>query len=128
MISRISSHTGASNRFVKKRNFSSCNIITDGLQLHLDAGNLTSYPGTGTTIYDLSVNGYNSTLINSVGFSTNGGGTLTFDATNDYIDVNQSLSYETFTVGAWFKSSAAGIKMIISKETFFLFLLFFFSI
>jgi type IV pilus assembly protein PilA len=30
------------------------NIVTDGLVLHLDAGNLASYPGTGNTWFDLS--------------------------------------------------------------------------
>lgn len=32
-------------------------IITDGLVLHLDAGNSKSYPGSGSTWYDLSGNG-----------------------------------------------------------------------
>jgi len=46
-------------------------IVTDGLVLHLDAGISDSYPGSGTTWYDLSGNGNNGTL---VGFSslTNG--------------------------------------------------------
>jgi hypothetical protein len=34
-------------------------INTDGLQLYLDADNLNSYPGYGTTWYDLSVNSVN---------------------------------------------------------------------
>lgn len=93
-------------------------IVTSGLQLYLNAGNSSSYPGTGTTWTDLSTNGYTtSTLLNGVGYSTDGGGTLTFDGNNDYVDTNQSLSSEEFTVGAWFKTSAAGIKMILSKET-----------
>ena len=29
-------------------------IVTDGLVLHLDAGNRKSYPGSGSTWYDLS--------------------------------------------------------------------------
>lgn len=32
-------------------------IVTDGLALHLDAGNAKSYPGSGTSWYDLSGNG-----------------------------------------------------------------------
>ena len=36
------------------------NIITDGLVLHLDAANTKSYPGSGTTWYDLSGNGNNA--------------------------------------------------------------------
>jgi hypothetical protein len=34
-------------------------INTNGLQLYLDADNQNSYPGSGTTWYDLSVNGAN---------------------------------------------------------------------
>ena len=40
-------------------------IVTDGLVLHLDAGNSNSYPGSGTTWIDLSGNGYNHTLTNA---------------------------------------------------------------
>jgi hypothetical protein len=38
------------------------NIVTDGLVLALDAGSKKSYPGSGTTWYDLSGNGNNCTL------------------------------------------------------------------
>ena len=41
--------------------FGGPNIITDGLVLSLDAGNVKSYPGTGTTWYDKSGNGNNGT-------------------------------------------------------------------
>jgi len=36
-------------------------IVTNGLALFLDAGNNNSYPGNGTTWYDLSGNGNNGT-------------------------------------------------------------------
>lgn len=92
-------------------------IVRNGLNLWLDAADTASYPGSGTTWFDLTDNNYDSTLVNGVGFTSDAGGTLTFDGSNDYIDTNQILSSESFTVGAWFKTSAAGIKMIISKET-----------
>jgi hypothetical protein len=41
-------------------------IVNDGLVLYLDAGNSKSYPGAGTTWYDLSNNGNNFTLSNSI--------------------------------------------------------------
>ena len=40
-------------------------IVRDGLILALDAGSERSYPGTGTTWYDLSGNSFHHTLINS---------------------------------------------------------------
>lgn len=91
-------------------------IITENLQLYLNAGNNSSYPGSGTSWIDLSNNSYTATLVNETGYTSDAGGTLTFDGNNDYVDVNQSLASEEFTVGAWFKSSAAGIKMILSNE------------
>ena len=60
-------------------------IVTDGLFLAQDAGNLVSYPKTGTTLYDLTSNGFSGTLTNGVGFSTEVGGALTFDGVDDYV-------------------------------------------
>lgn len=40
-------------------------IVTNGLVLNVDAGNIASYPGSGTTWFDLSGMGYNITLFNS---------------------------------------------------------------
>ncbi len=143
MISRISSHTGSSDRFrgSKKRprptptptptstytptptmtptstSLASLCVVTNGLQLFLDAGNVNSYVGTGTTWNDLSVNGNHATLINGVGYNSNNSGALTFDGSNDYVDVNQSLSSESFTLSVWFKSSnVTQYGMLISKE------------
>jgi len=42
----------------------SSGIATDGLVLHLDAGNTNSYPGTGNTWYDLSGSNYELTSPN----------------------------------------------------------------
>ena len=61
-------------------------IIPDGLILHLDAANTKSYPGSGTVWKDLSGNGRDGTLIDGVGYSTDNGGTLVFDGTDDYVD------------------------------------------
>ena len=43
-------------------------IPTDGLILAWDAANPKSYPGSGATIYDLSGNGNNGTLVNTPGY------------------------------------------------------------
>lgn len=47
-------------------------VVTSNLLLHLDAANATSYPGSGTTWFDLSGNGNNFTLVNSPTFVSNG--------------------------------------------------------
>ena len=51
-------------------------VITDGLVLALDAADVSSYPGSGTTWTDLSGNGNNGTLVNGVGYDN---GSLIFD-------------------------------------------------
>jgi len=77
-------------------------IVTDGLVLMLDAGDSTSYPGTGTTWTDLSGNGNNGTLVNGVGYDSGNGGSLTFDGSNDYVISTNGLDYNdsggSFTV------------------------------
>jgi len=73
--------------------------VTNGLVLYWDAGNLDSYPGTGTTIYDLSGNGNNGILINGVGYNQTNGGVLVFDGVDDYVDVSSpNLSATNNTV------------------------------
>ena len=77
-------------------------VISNGLQLHYDASNPTSYPGTGSTWYDLSGNNRNGTLVNNSGFnSTVAGGVLTFNGTNQYINTTYIPS-PTCTISIWF--------------------------
>ncbi len=70
-------------------------VVEDGLVLALDAGNTKSYPGSGTTWTDLSGNGNNGTLVNSVGYNSSNGGFLSFDGSNDYAVVNSSFQVST---------------------------------
>lgn len=65
-------------------------IVRNGLVLHLDAANVKSYPGTGTTWNDLSGSGNNGTLINGVGYNSANKGVMSFDGTNTYVIVNDS--------------------------------------
>jgi hypothetical protein len=90
-------------------------IVRPDLQYYLTAGNSSSYPGTGTSWTDISPNGYVATIVGAT-YSSTDGGSILFNGTGNYIDTNQSLSAETFTIGAWFKTSTSGIQMIISKE------------
>ena len=54
-------------------------IVTDGLVLNLDAGNILSYSGTGSTWYDLSNIGNNVSLVGSPTYNTTN---LIFNGTN----------------------------------------------
>ena len=82
-------------------------LITSGLVLNLDAGDSSSYPGSGTTWYDLSGNGNNGTLFNGVGYNSSNLGSLSFDGTNDYStipDITGVTDFSTsnnYTVDFW---------------------------
>ena len=84
-------------------------IVTSGLTLALDAGNLVSYGGTNTTVYDLTPNANNGTLTNGPIFSLNRGGTFTFDGADDRISLPnvEALRPSAFTATAWVNCVAA---------------------
>jgi hypothetical protein len=63
-------------------------IVSNGLVLNLDASYTPSYTSSGTTWYDLAYSGYNNSLVNGLTYSSQYGGGLVFDNTNDYIQVN----------------------------------------
>lgn len=82
------------------------NFITSGLLVHLDANNINSYIGSGTTINDVSGNQNTSSLINGAVFNEFVGGTIRLDGVDDYIDIpyNSTLDLPTTrTVSLWFK-------------------------
>lgn len=62
--------------------------VTEGLLMHLDAGNAASYPGSGTTWFDLSGNARNMTLFNGVGYDAVDGGRLIFDGVDDWASID----------------------------------------
>ena len=93
-------------------------IVTDGLVLCLDAGNRKSYPGSGTTWFDMSGQGNNGTLTNGPTFSTTNGGLFVFDGVDDYITVPINLTNTTYTVIAVSRYRAVGNKRrIISSNS-----------
>jgi hypothetical protein len=66
------------------QNYYQAPIVTDGLVMALDAGNLVSYSGAGTTWKDLTSSGNNVLLTNGPTYSTDGGGCIVFDGSDDY--------------------------------------------
>ena len=62
-------------------------LVMNGLVLCLDAGNVKSYLGSGTTWTDLSGNGNSGTLVNGVGYNSGNLGSLVFDGVDDYISL-----------------------------------------
>jgi len=88
------------------------NIVTDSLVFYYDGANVTSYPGSGKGLTDLSTFGNNGTLKNSPSISSDKLGGIVFDGTNDYITVSDSTSLRpstTLSLDVCFKMTTKGI-------------------
>jgi len=96
-------------------------FVTTGIQLHLDAGNASSYPGTGSTWTDL-VGNKTFTLSGSPSYSSSNGGYLNFvPASSQYAYSATSLSVlSTWTVEVWhyYTGTNAGTWPSIVTESF----------
>jgi len=82
-------------------------VPASGLLLYLDAGNSTSYPGTGATWFDLADSpiANNATLVNSPAYSTNNGGYFTFAKTSSQsatVSGNGMVPAAAYTKSVWF--------------------------
>jgi hypothetical protein len=71
-------------------------ICKRGLRVHMDSGIKESYPGTGTTWYDLTENENNGTM-NGPTFSN---GDMNFDGTDDYVNIGAPSSLSLGASGA----------------------------
>jgi len=69
-------------------------VYQTGLKAHWDAGNAASYPGTGTTMFDLSGNGNDGTLKNGATYnaSLNGGAIQTFGGGDSIQNLNNFMN------------------------------------
>lgn len=103
-IRKIQSNTAISNILISN---SPPSIITSNLVLNLDAANPSSYPGTGSTWFDISGNNNNATLYNGISFSSGDGGSLVFDGINDYAKASLSSTVQVRSFSIWFYTSVA---------------------
>jgi len=95
---------------------STTSIVTSGLTVYLDAANTSSYPGSGATWTDLSGSGNNMTLTNSPTFSTNNGGILQFNGSNQYGSLSLNYSTTNHTIMAASRYSGATRGRVISSN------------
>jgi hypothetical protein len=72
-------------------------IVRDGLVMYLDAGDSTSYPGSGTTWADLINSANNATLVNGPTFNSANGGAIVLDGVNDRVNITYNST--TFLIG-----------------------------
>jgi hypothetical protein len=89
----------------------SINIVSSGLQLYLDADNPTSYPGTGTTWFDLSGQSNDVVMQNSgsISYTASGGGYFTL-VSNGYFNRATTTGIPTgtsaYTMSVWVQWSS----------------------
>lgn len=67
-------------------------IVRNGLVVYLDAANPKSYPGSGSTWYDLSGKNNHATLYNSPAF--NNAGYFVVDGVNDYAQITNNATLD----------------------------------
>ena len=86
------------------------NIVKDGLIFYMDAANLRSYPGSGTTVTNLKNSSITGTM-NGTTFSSINNGVLDFDGTDDYIEIPDNTVLEpaeNITVSCWVNLTNGG--------------------
>jgi hypothetical protein len=89
--------------------------VTTNLILYYDPSNLSSYPGTGTTINDLSGNGLNGTMSNITYTSPY----FTYNGTSSQVQVADNVLLEPgsgdWTMEVWVNQSVLGNDVVLGK-------------
>lgn len=91
--------------------FGGPDIPSSGLVMLIDAANPQSYPGSGTTWFDISGNGHNISMGSSVSLSTyNSTGVMQFGEDSEGYGRNTSLNLASsnFTVISWVRKLSNG--------------------
>jgi hypothetical protein len=103
--------------------FTGAPVVDSNLKLWLDAGQSTSYSGSGATWTDLSGNGKTYTLTASPTYSsTTGGGVITFaGASSQYATsaatLYNSTTFPAYTISLWVYPTGAGNFVQVDGQT-----------
>jgi hypothetical protein len=103
--------------------FTGAPVVDGNLMVWVDAGQTSSYPGSGATWTDLSGNGKNYTLGASPTYnSILGGGVITFaGASSQYATTATTLfnstTYKTYTMNLWVYPTGAGNFVQVDGQT-----------
>ena len=97
LIANTSSNTYATSFTSGYDEFTGLSVVDSSLKMWIDAGNPASYSGTGTTVYDLSGNANNLTLVGNPPFNSN---YFNFNGINQ--NANGTFTWPSdFTVNIW---------------------------
>jgi hypothetical protein len=94
-------------------------IVTNGLTMYLDAGNSTSYNGSGTTWYDISGNTADITLVNSPTYTSGTPSYFSFNGTNQRGSGTKTnvLPTTAYTKMIWVYLNSYADNNMISSDT-----------
>jgi hypothetical protein len=94
-------------------------INPSGLVAYYDVGTISSYPKGGSTLYDLSGNGYNVTLYNTPTFITTGKTSLSFSKNSfEYGSTSTNLpDLNNFTIESKFRVTSSLTSQVTSVVT-----------
>lgn len=90
------------------QNYYQGNIVTDGLVMAVDAGNLISYESGSSTTYSLT-GSFNGSLTNGTSYNSGDGGVWNFDGVDDYIEFPFETILNDCSVEMWFKATSTRI-------------------
>jgi hypothetical protein len=95
----------AQNYEAQKSKFANT-IVQQGLVLNLDAGNIYSYAGAGTTFYDVSPTALSWT-INNATYNSSDPKYFSYNGSNSWLESSTSAAYDsqTITMECWFYPS-----------------------
>jgi hypothetical protein len=104
----------------KKKYYPEENIVTNGLTLNVDAGNYSSYSGSGTSWIDISGNDNHLSLSNGPIFVGTFGGAFIFDGSNDNANRSFVLSgnFSFEIIFKFFTGSGAYPRLIGTGDIF----------
>lgn len=91
--------------FADQQPASTIPVIQSGLVLYVDASIASSYPGSSTTWFDLSGNGYNATLSGNASYSATNGGRISLGSGTGFVNFGGSSAgsnTSAYSWGAWF--------------------------
>ena len=88
-------------------------IVKDGLVFAVDAGNIKSYPGSGTAWTDLVSSGIGTHTDSNPNYSSANGGSIEFNGSNDKVDFASSSDFaagtDPFSFSVWIRRNGAQI-------------------
>lgn len=100
---------------------STASIVSTNRVLYYDFGNIVCYPGSGTTIYDLSGNGNNGTMGSGTSYSANNSGIVTLSGSGSGITTSYKIPGSARSHSYWVYfttlSHASGYQLSGTQES-----------